>query len=159
MDYQETIEVLRVKVRKLEQLVKLKDKRIDGMFYQCVYLCVSICTSPLVLLLNATLRYYIISSCCTLNLNWLRLFQRGFISAFLHLLFLLMFEVGVKRRPYSCYVCYVACLYSNADMSTRTQTKTGDIRMLNLLYIFYPSHLFNISTSHISLLRTATYIL
>eukprot|EP01147_Barroeca_monosierra_P005870 gene5870-9067_t len=29
MDYQETIEVLRVKVRKLEQLVKLKDKRID----------------------------------------------------------------------------------------------------------------------------------
>jgi DNA-binding IclR family transcriptional regulator len=30
MDYQETVEILQVKVRKLEQLVKLKDRRIDG---------------------------------------------------------------------------------------------------------------------------------
>ncbi|EGD79056.1 sporangia induced sperm flagellar protein [Salpingoeca rosetta] len=31
MDYQETIEILKVKVRKMEQLVKLKDKRIDEL--------------------------------------------------------------------------------------------------------------------------------
>eukprot|EP00049_Salpingoeca_infusionum_P002827 m.60312 g.60312 ORF g.60312 m.60312 type:complete len:236 (-) comp11808_c0_seq1:320-1027(-) len=31
MDYQETVEILQVKVRKLEQLVKLKDKRIDEL--------------------------------------------------------------------------------------------------------------------------------
>ena len=31
MDYQETIEILKVKVRKLEQLAKLKDKRIEEL--------------------------------------------------------------------------------------------------------------------------------
>jgi hypothetical protein len=31
MDYQETVEILQVKVRKLEQLVKLKDRRIDEL--------------------------------------------------------------------------------------------------------------------------------
>ena len=32
MDYQETVEILQVKVRKLEQLVLLKDKRIEGTY-------------------------------------------------------------------------------------------------------------------------------
>eukprot|EP00056_Hartaetosiga_gracilis_P004871 m.78749 g.78749 ORF g.78749 m.78749 type:complete len:99 (+) comp11967_c2_seq2:824-1120(+) len=31
MDYQETVEILKVKVRKLEQLVKLKDKRVEEL--------------------------------------------------------------------------------------------------------------------------------
>ena len=30
MEYQETVEILQTKVKKLEQLVELKDKRIDG---------------------------------------------------------------------------------------------------------------------------------
>ncbi len=30
MDYRESVEILQIKVRKLEQLVLLKDKRIEG---------------------------------------------------------------------------------------------------------------------------------
>lgn len=30
LDFQETVDILQAKVRKLEQLVKLKDKRIEG---------------------------------------------------------------------------------------------------------------------------------
>lgn len=38
MDYQETVEILQVKVRKLEQLVKLKDRRVEGMIPRPSYL-------------------------------------------------------------------------------------------------------------------------
>ena len=39
MEFQQTVGMMNEKVRKLEQLVELKDKRIEGMFIECLSAC------------------------------------------------------------------------------------------------------------------------